>query len=275
MEWIIANDQKKAGNHELLRQFVMKRKAEVWKEAELSPEVRLVCADYTLATYADGRPWEGEAMRFMTVDVQRDHFWAVVRAWKSDGSSRLLGEGKIFTWAQLRQTQERFNIKPALFFIDAQYNTHEVYEHCAKNGWTAIHGSGERGFVKTLRSGKRVTRPFTDVKQANPPGANFIHIAVNIMKDKLAILRGGFGASWEIPKDASFEYRAQMQSEVKRQIVTNKVTGATDYRWCKITGRENHLWDCEGYSVAAAMMLRLLPIQEDESERPVEAASEE
>jgi len=274
MEWIIANDEKSSGNHERLRQFVMKRKAEVWRLQDTTPEVHLMAADYTMAEYADGNPWDGESMRFMTVDKQRDHFWHVIRAWTADGGSRLLSEGKLFTWPQVKQTQERMKVMSGLVFVDAQHMTQEVYEHCASNGWTAIHGSGERAFMKRTRSGKTIYRPYTDVRTASPPGCSYIMISVDTMKDKLAILRGGFAAPWELPKDVTSEYRAQMNSEIKKQIVTNRITGATAFRWCQIQHRGNHLWDCETYQTAAAMMMGLLPLPDEENKDTEETPAE-
>jgi hypothetical protein len=47
---------------------------------------------YTMGEFEDGHPIDGEVMRFLSVDRQRDHFWCVLRAWRADGSSRRLSD---------------------------------------------------------------------------------------------------------------------------------------------------------------------------------------
>jgi phage terminase large subunit GpA-like protein len=82
------------------------------------------------------------------------------------------------------------------------------------------------------------------------------------VKDKLAALRQPDALPlWEVPGDVSPEYRKQMQSEHKRDIV-NSVTKQVQARWVKIGSRPNHLWDCECIALASAMLAGVLPTGE-------------
>lgn len=258
IEWTKANDQKKNGNLEPLKQFVQKRKAEVWKRQNDAPVISLAASDYRKGEYADGQTWEGELYRFMTIDRQRDHFWVAVRAWKADGSSRLLWEGKVLTVETARQLQERLNVRDAMTFQDAQHFTGYVYDDCAKYGWTALHGSGYAGFEHHPRNGKVIRRFYSPVKQANAPSGgliNYIFWSNEGVKDELTKLRAAGKPRWEHPADVSQDWLYQINSEVKKDVV-NKNDGQTSMRYVKF--RANHLWDCEAMQVASAMMMGAL-----------------
>jgi hypothetical protein len=58
-------------------------------------------------------------LRFLTVDCQMDHLFAVVRSWSADGSSRLVWNERILTFTDIDILQERFEIHPSLVFLDA------------------------------------------------------------------------------------------------------------------------------------------------------------
>lgn len=260
VEWVLANNAKREGNLEPLKQFLMKRLAQFWTAEETVPWGALTGAGYTTTEYLNGESWPGEAYRMMTVDVQRDHFWYVVRAWKLDGASRLLSCGKALTPEGLRALQDQYKIKDALTFLDAQHRTGEVYDWCARYGWTGLHGSGADGFRhQPRRKGKPVKKFFSPVQKAAAPAGGDCRYAFwsnEPIKDRLAVFRSGQGVAWETPDDVSEDYANQIDSEMKKEIV-NKKTGAVQMLWVR-TRRDNHLWDCEAMQVAVAMMLGVL-----------------
>ena len=61
--------------------------------------------------------------------------------------------------------------------------------------------------------------------------------------------------AWELPEDFSDNYKVQIDSEVKRDVI-NKKDGSMKKRWVKI--KENHLWDCECMNTAVAMMMGVI-----------------
>lgn len=259
VEWVLAQKAKKDGDLQPLKQFITKRLAQFWKEEESVPWGALMGAGYTLRDFSAGQKWPGEAYRFLTVDVQLDHFWWTVRVWKIDGTSRLLGCGKAFQPDQLKSLQHQYGVKDALVLVDAQFKTGEVYDWCAKWGWTALHGSGADGFRHVDRKGRAVRKFFSPVQQAAAPSGGrcrYAFWANEPVKDRLAALRGGSGAAWETPDDVPEEYAKQIDSEMKKEIV-NRKTGAVTVQWVRVR-KANHLWDCEAMQVAGAMMMGVL-----------------
>lgn len=262
-EFIEANEAKGNGNLEPLKQFIQKRKAQNWQEEVVSDLPEITSGDYAKADYVDGQKIDGEHRRFLCVDKQRDHFWFIVRAFRADGSSMLLAEGKILTWETIASLAEQYRVIPRLVVIDAGYDTPQVYEQCARNKWTASHGSGQDGFYHV--NGDRRVRKFvskieTAVAGSDNMRAFYFFYSNEGIKDKLAALRQPDASpKWETPRDASLEYRAHMVAEMKKDTINSK-TKQVEQRWVRIGGRGNHMWDCECIALASAMLAGVLPI---------------
>jgi hypothetical protein len=202
-----------------------------------------------------------EDFRFLTADVQQGHFWVVIRAWKVGGDSRLLWEGRLETWENIRYLQERYGIENRFVFIDCGYKPEEVAKQCfaaAKPGdtnrWNMLRGEDARdGYMKVVGE-KKFRRLFSDYTNAQTSAGlayKFIRFSNLLAKDKLSALMasGTFG----VPTDASKNYHAHMQSEQKREISPGV------WRWVPVkTGRPNHLWDCEDMQVVAACICKVL-----------------
>ena len=255
-EWLSANEMKRKGILDELRQFTQKRAAERWKHEQGVPELNLIAANYSKADLIHGELVEGEIKRFLTVDVQQDHFWALIRAWRADGSSRLIWEGRILTIEMVRDLQKRMKVEDKLTFIDAGYDKHKVYAWAAQWNWTAIHGSGLDGFKD--ESGKM--RLYSKIQRAtasNGLEARYVFWINDGIKDSLALLRARGAPRWEFPNDVSVEYLTHLNSEMKREVL-DKQTKRMRLRWVKIGSRQNHLWDCEAMQVAVATMTKIL-----------------
>jgi len=262
-EWIEANEAKSSGNLEPLKQFIQKRKAQTWQDEVTSDLPEITTGDYAKAEYLEGQKIDGEHRRFMCVDKQRDHFWAVVRAFRVDGSSMLLHESRPLTWETLDAIQQQFDIMPRCVVVDAGYDTPLVYEQCARRGWTASHGSGQDGFYH-IDNGRRTRRFVSKIEgaQAGSDGLKcaYFFFSNEGIKDKLASLRQADATpKWEVARDVSEDYRKQMLSEMKKDV-TNSKTKQVEQRWVRIGGRPNHLWDCECIALASAMLAGVLPI---------------
>jgi phage terminase large subunit GpA-like protein len=263
-EFLEANEAKHSGNVEPLKQFVQKRKANPWVEEVVSDLPDVSTADYGKGEFTEGQKIDGEAFRFLAVDKQRDHFWAIIRAFRVDGSSRLIHESRPLTWEMLDGLATQYNIAPRCVVVDAGYDTPIVYEQCAKRGWTASHGSGSDGFW-TQEGGRRIKR-FVSKIEAAQAGSHGLKCAYFFysnegIKDRLAALRQPDAVPlWEVPRDASDEYRRHMLSEAKRDVVNAK-TKQVEQRWVRLGGKANHLWDCECIALAAAMLARVLPTE--------------
>lgn len=261
VEFIKANEAKKQGVLKPLEQFTQKRLGEFWSDEITDNRAALIAADYKKADYVGGTLWDGETYRIMTVDVQRDHFWMLIRAWKVDGSSRLLWEGKVLTWESLRELQQQYNIKDKFVGIDSQYRTDDVYCNCSRYGWIALKGDGKSGFIHHPPGKSAIKKLYSPIQKAlasNGKQAIYIFWSNEKIKDILSVLRGGAGAAWEVPQDISDAYKEQIDSEIKKDII-NKVDKSVSHRWVKIK-KDNHLWDCENMNLAIAIMLNIIVV---------------
>ena len=262
------------GDSSLLQQFYQKRLALAWRE--FAEDYRLEIAS---GSYNSGDAWNEEAgfnklgeiiappfaeneviapLRIMSVDVQMNCFYLVVRAWSINGSSRLLWHEKVLTWEDIEEIQKRFRILDNLVFVDAGYNSFEVYKHCGERNWIALMGDNRANFFHRLPNGKTVLRFYSPVKHI------FIsryvkcrmHFWSNLnVKDTLARIRRNQnpadGATWEVPTDISEDYLKQMESE-------HRIKKGNSWIWEQISNRPNHYLDCEAMNCAGALMLKIV-----------------
>ncbi len=262
------------GDSSLLQQFYQKRLALAWRE--FAEDYRLEIAS---GSYNSGDVWDEEAgfnklgeiiappfaeneviapLRIMSVDVQMNCFYLVVRAWSINGSSRLLWHEKVLTWEDIEEIQKRFKILDNLVFVDAGYNSFEVYKHCGERNWIALMGDNRANFFHRLPNGKTVLRFYSPVKHI------FIsryvkcrmHFWSNLnVKDTLARIRRNQnpadGATWEVPTDISEDYLKQMESE-------HRIKKGNSWIWEQIGNRPNHYLDCEAMNCAGALMLKIV-----------------
>lgn len=262
------------GDSSLLQQFYQKRLALAWRE--FAEDYRLEIAS---GSYNSGDVWDEEAgfnklgeiiappfaeneviapLRIMSVDVQMNCFYLVVRAWSINGSSRLLWHEKVLTWEDIEEIQKRFKILDNLVFVDSGYNSFEVYKHCGERNWIALMGDNRTNFFHRLPNGKTVLRFYSPVKHI------FIsryvkcrmHFWSNLnVKDTLARIRRNQnpadGATWEVPTDISEDYLKQMESE-------HRIKKGNSWIWEQIGNRPNHYLDCEAMNCAGALMLKIV-----------------
>lgn len=261
MEWITAQDQRKKMNLMPLKQFIQKRLAQSWVEPNERPSMKSATAAYRIADYFNGEKWDKENFRFMTVDVQGDHFWVVIRAWSIEGSSRLLYEGKIDEWEGLRMLQERMKVLNRCVFVDRGYRPEEVAKNCHmaitaldRSPWNCLLGEESNGYA--FKVGKRrVLKPYSSVQRARTTAGlyyKYVKFSNLLNKDTLTALMRGVGHPWDAPVDHSAEYLKQMGSEVKREVSPGKWRYVQPKEWIG-----NHLWDCETMQIVAASIYKV------------------
>jgi hypothetical protein len=261
-EWLLAQDDLAKGDKTKLRQFIQKRLAQFWVEKPEVPTLKTDDDPYRAAEYADGSKWEKEHFRFLTIDVQKDHFWARVRCWALDGSSRGIYEGKLTAWENIRAVQEKFQIPNRCVFIDSRYMPEEV----AKNRmrlrgddpkflWNMIMGEGVKGYSVANAKGKKLLRTYSSIMRARSQAGvlyEFFKFSNLRAKDQLASLMAGNGSYFGIEIDHSKEYAKQMASE-------HRVMVGKDFQWKPIKEHfPNHLWDCEVMQIVAACVFKCL-----------------
>lgn len=259
-EWIHANHMLKNGSTLAMQEFIQKRLAEAWEDRGENEAVEIQ-SDYSL-----GDVWDKEKTRFLTIDVQKDHFWAVCRGWAIDGESRLVWEGKLLTFEEIHEKQREYAVTPKRVVIDSGFRATDVYEQCIKYGWTAFKGEDRDYFPHKLPNGKTVRRIYSPPQRGDPGIGTFEQGKRNCplilwsnptTKDFLQRLKTGRGPKWGLPKNISAEYLYQIDSEAKR-LRHNKITGREIWEWVRIGKRPNHQWDNECQQVVASVIDGLL-----------------
>jgi phage terminase large subunit GpA-like protein len=282
--YLRAKQAARKGDTTLLQQFYQKRLALPWREYFEDFKLEITTSGYQM-----GELWEEEAgidksgriidrteaqsaihLRILTVDCQMDHFFAVVRSWSANGSSRLVWCEKLLTWDDIDALQERFTIHSNLVFVDAGNTTYEVYRQCAKRRWIAMIGDRRATFFHKTKNGKPLQRFYSPRRKVSISSRQhcYVHYWSNLnIKDTLARLRRNqnpdAGPTWEIPDDTPEEYLAQMESE-------HRIKKNDKWIWAQIGSRANHFWDCESMQAAAATMLKIIgreAIIDDSSEK--------
>ncbi len=275
-EFLAAKKALDMGVVDPLKTFITETLGLSWEEQETAAD------DFTEPTnYNPNEPWEKEHFRFMTVDVQRDHFWFVVRSWAIDGDSRLLDEGMVRFKEDLEDRQRKWDISHSNVIVDAGYDddANFVFQMCADRGWTAYRGDDRKSFRHRLDDGTVVLRPYSPEMSWDPGMGRSSQGLIQVrlfywsnptIKDVTFRLKTGKGAKWEVYSTVSIEYRNQMCSESKRRLRTK--SGKTIVKWERIGRRPNHLWDCENMQTTTAFQSGLIinpfgdPVPEDSKE---------
>lgn len=238
----------KAGGTTALRGFVYEYLAEPFAasiEAANDDVLMKRCVDYRLNEQPPpelfGAARAGET--YVTVDVQKDHLWAVARTWYDGGNSALVDYGLFVTWQQIEELAAKY--KAARVAVDCGYEVRapEVYEYALTANALPMRGSG-------ALSGMPVKRLDIDPWEGRKGGGSSQRVVTflfnaDIFKSLLMdMMRGEARQKWALPAGIAMEYVVQAGSE-------EKVDGV----WRTKRGRsQNHLADCETMQLVMAYL---------------------
>lgn len=261
-DFLRAKWQARRGNWEPLIKWRQKRLAEFASERSIMEEEQPVFRQ-EIAADSD---WPEEAARFMTVDVQRGHFWVMVCAWSKTGESRRLHWSKAQEVSDLEEIQQRLKVPNTHVILDAADQSRAVYAIAAPRNWRCIKGDPryswrhkveERGQLLKMVE-KAWSQPW--LGDPEPTGANVNkslrakcwHISKPATADRLQGLRDA--NLWVEPKvdpmtPEEEDYQKQMSSMVK---VSRKPGESA--KWEQVGAAEPHAWDVARIQVWCAMM---------------------
>ena len=189
-------------------------------------------------------------MLIATADVQKDHFWYVIRAWGYELKSQLVRYGLCHTFDELYRVglESAFPIegragevaKPSYLLIDTGGSrTSEVYDFAKQ----------DRRIVPCKGASQKMQRPWSMSPQPN--GLTLRIIDTDYYKDVLhRFINDPDEARWTPHNAVNDDYAQQLVSE-------HKIFDRKRHKeiWIPVTsGRANHLWDCEVMQAAAADM---------------------
>lgn len=257
------------GNIEPLKIFTQKKEARWWtlKAREIPVINTKAASGYRIETY---EPKEGEEIprieseefRFAGIDMQRDRFPIVIRAF-GGGRSRVLTYEEPQKIEDVNELTKQYAIPSRLVGLDVGNWSKDAMRFCWQYKWTALRGRDINNFTKTR--GKRV--PVRTRYQAVPErltGDKIYGAGVTLkvwewsntyFKDIFSRLR--VMPEHEFPDDISPIYIEGMESEAK-----HPKTGI----WKQIGSRANHPWDCEAMITFMAFLYKLVGSQEESKE---------
>ena len=269
------------GDEEARRQFKQKRLALSWAE-EGGEIVNIAQA----ANYNCADDWEGESVitpkgrvvdregapegsfpfRTAGIDVQRGHFFGVIRRWSKTGHSRLKAFAKIDTWQDVEAFVKKHAVHPALVMVDSGDSAQDVYRQTAMRGWKCAKGSGNEDFSVTTKDGKTTRRFYSDKQTIMVTGLQTRAVLVvwsNLAgKDLLHGLRSRKVFTYAL--DAGQDYVDQMSAEVR---VKDRRTGKP--QWLLPQGKkDNHAFDCELLGLLAAVRWGIVGKETTETDLP-------
>jgi hypothetical protein len=220
------NQLVRTGDEQAKIEFRTKRQALPWIVEKKAVNVLLKDSGYKLADYAQGESIPDEAIRFMAIDRQQDHFWVEVGAFSTAQGPRYrqLWFGRIDTRDQLRALQERFKVSSACVAQDRGYRPADVDRDCAEFGWRSMRGYGRRTWtMRDEATGQMVNFPFSDPQVSDYRGGDvyFYNWSGDYFKDTLATALEGKGdLRWELPSDVNPLYLEHIKGEAKVEVRT-------------------------------------------------------
>nr|QSE37144.1 MAG: terminase large subunit [Caudoviricetes sp.] len=220
------NQLVRTGDEQAKIEFRTKRQSLPWIVEKKAVNVLLKDSGYKLADYAQGESIPDEAIRFMAIDRQQDHFWVEVGAFSTAQGPRYrqLWFGRIDTRDQLRALQERFKVSSACVAQDRGYRPADVDRDCAEFGWRSMRGYGRRTWtMRDEATGQMVNFPFSDPQVSDYRGGDvyFYNWSGDYFKDTLAsALEGKGDLRWELPSDVNPLYLEHLKGEAKVEVRT-------------------------------------------------------
>ena len=288
-EFLRAVEIKEQGNTGPLKKFYQKKLAQMWSESAAEEKIVLRTGEYlkesVFTTGYKHQPIDGEVNRCITADFQEGkgkdgrHFKIVARAWRDGGASRLLWEGRLNAVEKLYELQIALGVRSTCVCVDGGHARNEVATWCAHYGWTVLIGDDPDDFPHKpkKRGDKPIRLPYSAKFKIDPrrgkvgqgtrlaPAFYWSNPAV---KNITWNLRHGRGARWELPKDLSEAYKAEIDTEVRKRTLDKK-TGRPRYVWVQLS-EDNHAWDCENMQTVFALMAGILSAVIEEEEAPPE-----
>ncbi|MFA6635699.1 MAG: terminase gpA endonuclease subunit [Candidatus Omnitrophota bacterium] len=268
---------------ELLMNFVNSWLAEVWEEKieeTTVDKVRNLARDYDQCVVPD------EVLVLTAgVDVQKDHFYYVIRGWGYYEESWLIRADRVEYWEDIIESifkteYSRVRSGEALGVymtcVDSGFRTDEVYRFCRE--WPdkakAIKGLEDITGGRFYRANKIDINSRTGAVISG--GLVLWNLNVTQYKDKMnRLVTSQNPGKWHIFRNPGDEYLAQFTSEHK-VLVRNRTTGKAKEVWQKKKeSAANHYLDAEVYALAAADIIRALNMRRENAPRVHKVVTED
>ena len=253
------------GNKLRLQEFYQKRLAKSFNTSIQSALSTIAIEDYNpLDNWGD--------ITLMSIDCQNSftEFYYVVRSWMKTGESRLRAFGKVSTWSELREIQQKFQIRDQCVLVDSGYNATIVYQKACEHSHIGVVGGKKQTLSWIATKGvdaidfphpDGTRRIYSEIAQGDPAlgtgpkgkTAPLVKFSNYSYKQLLIALRDGKGQKWSCP-EFDEEYTRQLNSEILQRTIDKK-SGKEKWIFIQKTGVANHLFDCEVLQIVGASIV--------------------
>nr|QSE37099.1 MAG: terminase large subunit [Caudoviricetes sp.] len=266
-EWAAAqNHLVRTGDETPLVEFRTKREARPWIVEKKTVSIFTTKSGYTTATYSAGQAIPDEAIRFMAIDRQQDHWWVEVGAFSTAQGPRYrqLWFGRIETRDQLRQLQQRYAVPDACVAQDRGYRPADVDRDCAEFGWRGMRGYGRKTWtMRDEGSGQMVNFPFSEPRVSDYRGGDVYYYdwSGDYFKDVLSLAIEGKGdLKWDMPEDVNPLYLEHLKGEHKVEVRSGV------WQWVEVkTNAPNHGLDTSAMMLCMATIAGFIKYQPQSS----------
>jgi phage terminase large subunit GpA-like protein len=235
--------------------------------------VQATTADHLRTKAATGLEPEvvpGEAqVLLMSVDVQGDHFWWVMRAWGPQERSWLVDYGRAETWDELRMLSARQYphleredlISTSYMGIDNRYRRDEVIEFARHPGVLMLAGVPRSNYMTraqkieyTTTQKKGISKPIVEPHSVMQHNCNS-HAFRDKLHRLIGVPDGTVYGHWHLNRGVLDDYVSHLTAERK---IREKKSGRYVEVWKPTSEhRANHLLDCEVMQIQLVHILRI------------------
>ncbi len=268
---------------ELLMNFVNSWLAEVWEEKieeTTVDKVRNLARDYD-----EGIVPDDVLVLTAGVDVQKDHFYYVIRGWGYYEESWLIRADRAEYWEDIidalfkteyRKLSSGETVSVYMTCVDSGFRTDEVYRFCRtwQDKTKAIKGLEEITGGRFYRANKIDINSRTG--SVITGGLVLWNLNVTQYKDKInRLVTTQNPGKWHLFRNPNDDYLTQFTSEHK-VLIRNRTTGKAKEVWQKKKeAAANHYLDAEVYALAAADIIRALNMRKENLPRVHQPVTDE
>ncbi len=279
-KWKRSTIARSRGDLSGLEEFVRKQLAQPWNESNYVSAEKI---EHARGDYVLGENWDPkgtEPIMFATVDVQKDHFYVIVRAWsiiEGELHSRLIEREKVYSSGAIRDIADKYGLAGATMsrvFLDGNYNSIQVQRLAAENYWIVFRGDKARDFRHSdgLRRIYAET-DYIDVGEGTIGAGRKLVPQIRFSKhesmNRLSLIRGIKGRNdqpvWTYAKDAGAIYERQINAWQK--ISKTKPSGEVYYDFINRDSQNDHFGDCEKMNIVCAAMAGLIGVDSEPQQK--------
>lgn len=255
--------------------------AEPWNQSKAFDDATVQVSMYEPEAVMKREGKDDDKITIGTIDFQLNHFWVVFRTWQRPspehphGQSWLVLADRIDTEEEIAVLQEKYGVPAEHMRLDVAKRMNAAGQILLRRRWRGLLGSTRKSYPHRLNNGIITNRVYSEIqwrdahagtKRESPSLANmfpFVYWCKDPIRDLLATLRDQQPTMWHIHSNAHPEYQRHLGAHVKMSRVVPRTGERIDY-WMELSGRSDHLLDCEAMNAVTAVELGYAELFEEQ-----------